>query len=270
MTTEPHKPWFRIWMLATLLIIAGIAVIKYLPENHVASSAADAVLIAGILALGVDPFVKRDLLTEASRGIFVHLLGFEHHPQVKDKLKQIVFETKLLRSRFNNNVTVEPQGDAFLITVDYDTEIINPTNTTVPFQPFIEWDAAHKPKVRRMTFVATDGSEEWTEPDVPLLENEPGMLSAKPRKVDIKPHSNGRISYHASGRYTFLTKHGYLLQYMGLPTLEMSFRVNIPDGYEVSASKANVQSGNYWEYSGIRMVGEHISIRWRKSGEEWI
>ena len=154
MTIELQKPWFRIWMLATLLIIAGIAVIKYVPDNHVVSTAADAMLIAGILALAVDPFMKRDLLTEASRGIFVHLLGFEHHPQVKDKLKQIVFETKLLRSRFNNNITIEPRAEGFFITVDYDTEILNPTNTTVPFEPFIEWDAAHRPTVPRMTFVA--------------------------------------------------------------------------------------------------------------------
>ena len=67
-----------------------------------------------------------------------------------------------------------------------------------------------------------------------------------------------------------MTKHGYMLQYMGLPTLAVSFRVNIPDGYEVSASKGTIHTGNYWEYIGIRMVGEHINIRWRKSGEEWI
>jgi hypothetical protein len=270
MNIEPQKPWFRIWMFATLLIIAGVAAIKYLPENRVISTAADAVLIAGILALAVDPLMKRDLLAEASRGIFVHLLGFEHHPQVKDKLKQIVFETKLLRNRLSNNVTIEPLNDGFLITVDYETEIVNPTNTTIPFEPFIEWDASHRPTVPRMTFVATDGSQEWTEINVPLREDDPGVLSAKPHKVDIKPHSKGGISYHASGTYTFFTKHGYMLQYMGLPTLSVMFRVNVPEGYEVSASKGDVHTGNYWEYSGIRMVGEHIGIRWRKTGEDWI
>ena len=215
------------------------------------------------------PHEARSSFREASRGIFVHLLGFEHHPQVKDKLKQIVFETKLLRNRLSNNITIEPCGETFLITVDYETEIINPTNTTVTFQPFIEWDAAHRPTVPRMTFTATDGSEEWTETNVLLQESEPGVLSAKPREVDIKPHANAGISYHASGTYKFITKHGYMLQYMGLPTLAVACRVNIPDGYEVSASKRTVHTGNYWEYSGIRMVGEHISIRWRKSGEEW-
>lgn len=270
MEIKSKRNWFRIWMFAALLIATGIAMIRYWPDNHVISTAADAFLIAGLLALGVDPLIKRDLLTEASRGIFVHLLGFEHHPQVKDKLKQIVFETKLIRTRLSNTVTVEPRDDSFFITVDYDTEIINPTNTAVPFEPFIEWEAAHRPTVPRMTFVATDGSEEWTETNVHLHESEPGVLAAKPRKVDIKPYTSGGISYHVSGTYTFLTKHGYMLQYMGLPTLAVVFRVNIPEDYEVSASKGVAHVGNYWEYSGIRMIGEHISVRWRKSGGEWI
>ncbi len=270
METRPKENWFRIWMLAALLIVAAIAMIKLVPENRLVSALADAILIAGILALGVDPLLKRDLLTEASRGIFVHLLGFEHHPQVKDKLKQIVFETKLLRNRFSNTVTIEPRDEAFLITVDYETEIINATNTTVPYEPFIEWNAAQSPTVSRMTFVATDGSEASDEVNVELKENEPGMLSAKLSKVDMKPHSRGGVAYHGSGRYTFRSKHGYMLQYMGLPTLTVIFRVIVPEGYEVSASKAAVHTGNYWEYSGIRMSGEHISLRWKKVGGEWI
>lgn len=270
MAIEPQRPWFRIWMFAALLIIAGLAAIKYLPDNRVAATAADAVLIAGILALGVDPLMKRDLLTEASRGIFVHLLGFEHHPQVKDKLKQIVFETKLLRNRLSNAITIEPREEGFLVTVDYETEIINPTNTTVPFQPFIEWDASHRPTVPRMSFAASDGSEKWTETNVVLQESEPGVLSAKPHRVDIKPHAKGDIGYHSCGTYKLITKHGYLLQYMGLPTLQVSFRVTVPDGYEVSASEGAVHIGDLWDYRGIRMVGEHITVRWRKSGEEWI
>ena len=71
MIIEPQKPWFRIWMLAALLVITGIAMIKYLPENRIAATAADAVLIAGILALGVDPLMKRDLLRGKHREGFL-------------------------------------------------------------------------------------------------------------------------------------------------------------------------------------------------------
>jgi hypothetical protein len=102
------------------------------PSNHFVSTAADAILIAGILALAVDPWLKRELLDDASREVFIHLLGFEHHPQVKDKLKEMAFETKLLRT-LRMAVTVEHADDGYWVTVKYDTDIIDSTNVGVPY-----------------------------------------------------------------------------------------------------------------------------------------
>src|ERR1700688_400608 len=186
MTIAPTNSWFKSWMLAVLLIVVGFAMMWRLSNYRIASTAADAFVIAGILALTVDYFLKRDLLTEASRGIFVHLLGFEHHPQVKEKLKEIVFETKILRTQCRMVLTVEPrvEGD-FVLTLDYDSEIINPTATPVDFQPFAEWDAAHKPEHLRMQFMSTDGKIAWTDKNVKLVESEPGVLVTKVRKVQL-------------------------------------------------------------------------------------
>jgi len=270
MAIEPRKPWFRIWMVALILIAAGVAMIVKVPTHPLAAAFGDAVLIAGILALGVDPLLKRDLLREASRGIFIHLLGFEHHPQVKDKLKQLIFETKLIRTQLRNVLTIEPREDgAFMVTVEYESEIINPTATPVKFQPYGEWDMGHKPKVERMAFTSSDGKVAWTEKDVKLTELEPGVQTAKPHKVEIQPDSKG-ISYRGSGRYQILCKHAYMFQYMGLPTLNASFRVNAPEEYEVTATKADIETDRYWEYTTIKMVGDHITIRWRKRGGEWL
>jgi hypothetical protein len=156
MTTEPHKSWFRIWMLALLMMAVSIVLMYFLPQDRLASSAGDALMIAGILALVVDPLLKRDLLTEASRGAFFHILGFDHHPQVKDKLKDIVYGTKLLRTKLHSTVTIEPKDDGFLITVDYESEIINCTSLPVNYEPSIDWDMAHKPEMLRMSFTSSD------------------------------------------------------------------------------------------------------------------
>jgi hypothetical protein len=155
---EPDKHWFRIWMLALLLIAAGIGGMHFLPGNHLVFAVAEAFLIAGILALAVDPLVKRDLLREASRGIFVHLLGFEHHPQVKDKLKEIIYGTRLLRNRVELVVTVETAPDGFWITVDYERRSSMQPTFRLPMNPQLtgirrtnrrccEWPSLH-PMVR--------------------------------------------------------------------------------------------------------------------------
>ena len=270
MTIAPTNSWFKSWMLAVLLIVVGFAMMWRLSNYRIASTAADAFVIAGILALTVDYFLKRDLLTEASRGIFVHLLGFEHHPQVKEKLKEIVFETKILRTQCRMVLTVEPrvEGD-FVLTLDYDSEIINPTATPVDFQPFAEWDAAHKPEHLRMQFMSTDGKIAWTDKNVKLVESEPGVLVTKVRKVQLQPQSKG-VTYHGSGTYKIISKHGYFITHMGMPTLNLSIRLIIPDGYVASASRSDVHTDNYWEYNNIRMTGEHITVRWRKSDGEWL
>ncbi len=270
MTIEPRKHWFRTWMLALLLIVVGITLIWKLPNNRIVSTAADAVLIAGILALAVDPLLKRDLLVQASRGIFVHLLGFEHHPQVKEKLKRIVFETKILRTQCHMVLTVQPrkEGD-FLLTVDYDSEIINPTAAPVDFEPYAESDAAHKPQQLRMQFVSSGGKVAWTEMNVKLSESEPGVLIAKPHKISLQPQSRG-VTYHGSGTYQITSRHGYFITHMGLPTLDLSIRVNIPDDYQVAATQSDVQTDKYWEYNNIRMTGEHVTVRWRRRDGEWL
>lgn len=83
------------------------------PVNRFVSSAAEALLIAGLSALGVDPLLKRDLLREASQGIFKHMLGFEHLPEVKDKLEQSVRETKLIRKSIDLRCEIEPRDGHF-------------------------------------------------------------------------------------------------------------------------------------------------------------
>lgn len=269
MAIEPEKPWFRIWMLAAIMIAAAAAMMYWLPDGRFTSSTADALLIAGVLALGVDPLLKRDLLMEASRGIFFHILGFEHHPQVKAKLQDIVYGTKLLRTKTHTVVTIAPQADGFLLTIDYETEIINPTHSKVDYEPRIDWDMAHKPEVLRMSLTSADGKVKWTETNVQLNEYEPGVQQAKPHVVRLLPSTKCAV-YRGSGTYRIFTKHGYLITYTGIPTLLTSTRVIIPDGYQVSATKADVHNDNYWEWSGLQMRGDHTTIRWRKNGGEWL
>ncbi len=269
METEPPKHWFRIWMLALLLIAAGVVMIWQFPSNRIASTAGDAVFIAGVLALGVDPLLKRDLLTEASRGIFFHILGFEHDPQVKDKLRDIVYGTKLLRRKLHTKLTIEPTHDGFWITVEYESEIVNSTNNPVSYEPSIDVDMAHKPEVLRMSLTSNDGKVKWTEKNLALREYEPGVKIAKPHRVQLQPGSRG-VVYCGSGIYKIFTKHGYFITYSGLPTLQTSTRVVIPEEYEVSATKADIYNENYWQWDEIQMRGDHTTIRWRKKEGEWL
>ncbi len=268
---KPTKEgWFRIWMLAILLVITGGLIMRYLPECRVANKAADALVIAGVLALGVDPLLKRALLAEASKGIFIHLLGFEHRPEVKEKIKEIVFETKLIRKYADFRCNVEEKdGGGFTITVEYDTEIVNPTHVPVEYKPWLDFDMAHNPEVLQMSLTSSDGKYSWN--DVPKpKETEPGVIAFEGKKFLIAPETNG-ITYLTHVIFKIRTGLGYEQFHFGKPTLKATLRVALPEGYEASMSPpATSTNENFWQFDTIQMPGDHVTLRWRRRGGAWI
>jgi hypothetical protein len=222
-----------------------------------------------VLALGVDPLLKRNLLAEASRGIFIHLLGFEHRPEIKDKLKEIIFGTKLLRKTADLRCLVEEGADgSFDFTVEYDSELVNPTNTPIEYEPSMEFDKAHKLEVLEMTFTSSDGKYKWHDKPEPK-EIYPGVEVARGKKFTIQPESRG-ITYRGHSKYKILVRYGYCQFTAGRPTLQTTMQATVPEGYEVGATPATVENVNYWQYDSIFMKGEHITLRWRKKNGEWL
>jgi hypothetical protein len=267
-----HSPinWKMI-LFAILLVAIGILTMYCLRRCELAKGIGEALIVAGTLSFGIDPLLKRDLLEEASRGIFIHLLGFEHHPQVKDKLREIVFGTTLLRAKCDIQCWIEIKDDSFLFTAEYTQELVNPTNNPIDYQQSVEWDMAHKAKMIEMSFHSSDGKYKWSSSDIEVKETpDQGVNTAKGKKFTIQPSSKN-VSYKGIAKYQIKTLHGYVTFNMGRPTLNLTLRaIGIPPGYEVRASPSDIENQNYWEYTGIRMRGEHVTMRWRKIGGEWL
>lgn len=254
--------------MALFLIVLGVGFMAY-SEGKLLESTGESLIVAGVLALFVDPFLKQKMLKEASQGIFVHLLGFEHHPQVKDKLKEIVFETKLLRTRLDVNCTIEPRAEGFYwFHVEFVSEIVNPTNNAVDYKPGIECEAAHKLEVPRMSLTSEDGRVEWTTSAIDTIElkGSPGVVEIKTKTFKLQPN----VRYRVHGQYKMKLLHGYNIFYAGRPTLRMSIRANAPPDYEIQATPTTVRTDGYWEYPNIQMVGDHVTLRWRKKGGDWL
>lgn len=268
MTATSRFPWLRTWMAALALIAAASILTWRLGEFHLISALADALFVAGLLTLLVEPLFRREFLAEASRGIFIHLLGFEHRPEVKEKLKEIVFNTKVLRKNFDVRCAVEPRDGYFEATVEYDSEIINPTHAPAEFTPYVEFDMAKKVEILSLSFTSSDGKCKWH--GVPKREElEPGVETFRARTFSVQPESKG-VTYRGNCRYRILLRHGYEMFYMAVPTLHMTLRASAPDDYEVSATPATVDNVGYWQYDAIQMVGDHVTVRWRKRGGDWL
>jgi len=75
-------------VLAGLLLI-GIGIFGYYKwgRESVAHQLAEAFIIAGVVTITVDPFLRRRLLKEASKDIFRHMLGFGLPDEIKERIR---------------------------------------------------------------------------------------------------------------------------------------------------------------------------------------
>jgi len=261
-----------VWIFAILLIGVGVCLHWWRwGQATLVNSIAEALIVAGVLAFAVDPFLKKQLMAEASRSIFIHLLGFEHHPQVKDRLQKIIYETKLLRKTCDLRCVIKPCDGHYLLTVEYDTEIINPTNTALAYRPALQFDRAHKLQVLQMTFTSSDGKHKFCKSNLEIkeLKENPGVEAPETEEFVIEPDDSG-ITYKASTKYRIKLLNAYCQFHAGSPALQTTIRAEAPKEYEVRVGGADVANGNYWQYNKIMMVGDHFTLRWRTLDGEWL
>ena len=87
----------RFLLLLVLLVAVGV-VLSYFGSKHWGHSAeviGDALIIAGVLGLTVDGYVKAHLLEEASQDIAKYLVGYQLPGQIQDTIKELMC-TKLV------------------------------------------------------------------------------------------------------------------------------------------------------------------------------
>lgn len=151
------------WMLAGLLIASGI-VLRWLgpprliqPFCELVAALSDAMMIAGLLACIVDPFLKKELLREAARGIFVHMIGFDHKPEIKARLQEIAFGTVFYREGYTVDMEIIPEDvlrTTLKMTIRY--SIINASQVDQKYQHQMHFNEYEHGSVTAMSIMSTD------------------------------------------------------------------------------------------------------------------
>ena len=151
------------------------------PPGYFRYSIGEAAVIAALLMLLVDPFLKARLLKEAARDIFEYLLGFDQQPQLKERLKRLVFDTKLFRGNFNARYKLLPQ-------VDF--ELVNSTKEAIEFPYKMDFEQAENPRLDSVTLVSSEKNYAWRSTRQ-SKEDEPWVLQGLADPVEIQPASKG-------------------------------------------------------------------------------
>src|SRR5947199_10200506 len=83
-----------------LAAVGGLPVWRF-PGGYFWHSIGEAAVIAALLLLLVDPFLKARLLSEAARDIFEYRSGFDHEPRLQQRLRRLAFDSRLFRRNLN-------------------------------------------------------------------------------------------------------------------------------------------------------------------------
>lgn len=246
------------------LVLGGIgaALLWRYPAGYFRHSLGEAAVITALLVLLVDPFLKARLLREASQDIFHYLLGFDQQPQIKERLKRLVFDTKLFRKNFNARYKLVPEHDSMRIEFEYDFEPVNPTEEAIDFALKIDCEQAENPHLDFLSLVSSEKSYLW-HPKMDPKKDERWILQGFADPVKIQPASRG-INYRYSGKCSLKYPLSfYYAQHFGYPTIGVTITIDYPDSVEVGAAPTPAHEGNIWRYEGLFMPGDHINIRWR-------
>ena len=218
-------------------------------------SLSDALLVAGILTLLVDPFIKGRLYKEVSAGTFQYLLGFTQPPEIQDAMRRLAFETKVYARDLRMNCTITREDERSVrLRILSSVRIENPTAQTAEYEPFLAFEEAEKPSVDHITIGSKDETRAFPANLKPEV-GKPEMLVQHTDRIILGPKESITVEHQYS---MVLPEAFFQVHYFGTRTIGVTLFVVAP-GFDVCTDLD-------WERPTLYMIGDHVTIRWKPSG----
>jgi hypothetical protein len=247
-------------MAGIFLVGIGFALLRWFHDWPTIHAMGEASFIAGLLTIFVDPILKRSLAKEASRGIFHHLLGFDQEPEIRERLRDIAFDTKLCRRNYHVRCSLEPdEGGLIKLNVETEFDVVNYSNESLSYAPQLQFEKCERPEVCEVSFVGEESYKiEWPA----LHATEERVLETKIKPSVIKPNKSGQ-KYKVFAKYNVRMPGEFFYVFnFGGPTIDVSIHLESPNNLEFQASPGTSQVGGHYQYERLFMPGEHITIKW--------
>lgn len=268
-----HKPVLSFLFIAGILFTGGLLLSSFgfpLVSDRFSGSLGDAMMIAAMLGLTVDYFLKERVLREISGDVSKYLIGYRLPSEVQDRIRWLL-QTEWIRRNFHIRcrlVEIDPSRVSLEITIS--EEIQNITSEPSTYQDFLEFERHDPTHVLELRCDSDDqrARYRWAGADVQPKEkpDDPGVMLVLGKKVKIPPvHEAIGRTYNFAVRYTV----EYPSQYsesinFSHPTINVILEADCPDTYQFTASGADIQAHNRWEYKRLFLPGESVTFRWRR------
>jgi len=238
---EIEEQEIRFWRVLGMIALAGLCLIvgvNYLPSawalrRSLGLAMGEALLVAALLGITVDRYIKEFLVRKASADLFKYLVGYKLPEEIQNRLRDLM-GTSLIRKNYQVLYTlVALPDDQILLDVRYSYLLLNISTLTIPsYVPRIEMEKHDKPRVLELRcdeklshfqkVAATDGTIGTESSTVP------GMIEAIGQPIDLLPQRAYPISGHYQLRVP--SNHSDTLSFLH-PTVDVTVRVECPNNF---------------------------------------
>jgi len=258
-----------LWLLAFALVGGGVAYLRWGDEKW--KSAADAVIIAGLLAVTVDRYVKLRLRDDISRDVFFAALGIHLPDELKDEILAIG-DCKLVRRNMSVYYRLKGSREDGFLYCDTETEFEMENLTSHPqsFEHHV-WvgRAPHggKDPEYPITFVKAEAQDSY--------EYSAGEFELQERDHERGWHQSVKIAPRGTARF-WSTTHQILPNrfedvYLLLqPTVGLKVRVDCPEGIQPSVTfdhrlreEGEKLPSNTWKFKAAFLPNSTFRIAWK-------
>lgn len=226
---------------------------------------AEPAFVAGIVTITVDPFLKRRLLRETSKDIFSHMIGFGLPQEIQHRIKEIALGTNLYRKNMEMSYTFERREHDMYIECDYQFDVINPSNQSMPYSQRMEFE-----KLEHATLLSVSCSllgDDYGKDARLHQRTSDELFTWEGPAVNIPPASSG-IATRFRGQFSIVRPPSdFHFQHFAHPTIGLTLRiVKRPDNLRVSGTPADPPiREKEWIYQRLYMPGQHIQMRWEET-----
>jgi hypothetical protein len=191
------------------------------------------------------------------------MLGFDQQAEVKKRIADIAFGTKLFISKKQIicSITKAPVLGKVDMRVRMHWTIQNPTSESLPYNYGLAWERAERPTQATLGMISGDSNQLDSPAEDP---QEPGVWRIQ-GTTTIEPHSSREFC--ATYR-TMLADDFYHNFATVTPVIDTTLTVEAPEDLRIEVNRGYTESNpvaRTWRYANLAMPGERVTVRWFRS-----
>ena len=267
-----RKVGFRVLLL--LLVACGVSLLYFGSGflGHAAEGIGEALIIAGVLALTVDGYVKEHLLKEASQDIAMYLVGYQLPPEIQGTIKDLMSTNLVARGvhlHYELSLPKQSPGKVLAeVTLTYHVD--NISNKKRSYKQRVYQQNTFSPAFLELRCDSNDekGKYHLGARELSLqLKGQEAEFVAKvvAPEIQLRPRDQaGSFRYQFTAKFTLLFPEDYSDFFVfDDPAIGVIITAGYPEQLDF-IGPSDPDNINRWEYDRVFFGGEQTTVQWRK------